>query len=408
MMGTGFGQAVGVLVSPLLTRIYSPAAVGEWQRYMAIFGLCYVVVCGRYEQAILLPPEDTDALCLVMCSMLVALCVSSLCALGMIGLRLWGGLSQHYFALYAWSLPTGAMFSGGALALSYWMLRRHHFGRAAAAKISQGATQAGVQVGLGSMLGGLSAFLIAGDVAARVAAFAVQAPVLVREMRRKLCAVTWRRIRSQAARYSAFPRISAVSALINSAGFGVPMLIMAHAFGDRTFGFIALADRTINAPSTLIGQAVSQVYCSQASSYLRQRAAILPLYARYARALSLFAAVPAALLWWSAPILAPILLGRAWAPTATFIRITLPSATLGFIIWPLIPTLNLLERQHKQLAWDVTRCAVTIGVTVLAVRWRQPTIAALAYSIAMGCMYLVHMIVSYHELKRNQRHQPQS
>ena len=62
MTGTAFAQALPIAVSPILTRLYTPAEFGVFAMYMAIASILGVLVTGRYELAILIPKQDRDAI----------------------------------------------------------------------------------------------------------------------------------------------------------------------------------------------------------------------------------------------------------------------------------------------------------------------------------------------------------
>ena len=68
--GTTAGLIITLLASPLITRLYGPEAFGLVALFTSITGICGIVVCLRYEQAILLPESDEEAanvvgLCLI-------------------------------------------------------------------------------------------------------------------------------------------------------------------------------------------------------------------------------------------------------------------------------------------------------------------------------------------------------
>jgi len=50
--GTAIAQAVGVLLSPIITRLYTPEAMGLWGLFVSFLGVASVVSTLRYEVAI--------------------------------------------------------------------------------------------------------------------------------------------------------------------------------------------------------------------------------------------------------------------------------------------------------------------------------------------------------------------
>jgi len=62
MTGTTIAQAIPIAISPILTRIYTPEDFGVFALFIAIVGFFSVIASARYEQAILIPKKDEDAI----------------------------------------------------------------------------------------------------------------------------------------------------------------------------------------------------------------------------------------------------------------------------------------------------------------------------------------------------------
>ena len=65
MLGTTVAQAIPIIISPILTRIYSPEEFGLLILFMSIVSILSVIVSLRYERAIIQPLDDEDAISLV-------------------------------------------------------------------------------------------------------------------------------------------------------------------------------------------------------------------------------------------------------------------------------------------------------------------------------------------------------
>ena len=78
MTGTAFAQALPIAVSPILTRLYSPAEFGVFAMYLAVASILGVLVTGRYELAILIPKQDRDAIHIAALSAALSVLLSGL------------------------------------------------------------------------------------------------------------------------------------------------------------------------------------------------------------------------------------------------------------------------------------------------------------------------------------------
>ena len=59
--GTAFAQALPIVISPILTRIYTPSDFGTLSLFIAIVSIFASIANGRYELAIMLPKKDENA-----------------------------------------------------------------------------------------------------------------------------------------------------------------------------------------------------------------------------------------------------------------------------------------------------------------------------------------------------------
>lgn len=79
--GSVFAQALGILVAPIVTRLFAPEAFGIAALFASIAGVISVVACLRYELSIMLPETDEDAANLLgvsLCCVLIVTIVSGL------------------------------------------------------------------------------------------------------------------------------------------------------------------------------------------------------------------------------------------------------------------------------------------------------------------------------------------
>ena len=74
--GTALGQAVVVLFSPILTRLYSPGDFGVFAVYASLLGVITVIGSMRYELAIPLPSDDQTAANVLVLALLFTMGVS--------------------------------------------------------------------------------------------------------------------------------------------------------------------------------------------------------------------------------------------------------------------------------------------------------------------------------------------
>ena len=75
-LGTGIAQLIPIMISPILTDLYSPEDFGVYGLYFSCTMVLSVIICGRYEMAILLPEKDEDRINLLMLCVIIAVFIT--------------------------------------------------------------------------------------------------------------------------------------------------------------------------------------------------------------------------------------------------------------------------------------------------------------------------------------------
>ena len=396
---TAGAYALNLAVAPLLTRIYTTAAFGHLQIYTSLMAFIMVLIALRYELSVVLPEDDDVAANLVAVSFTAILLVTAMLAAAVF-------VALHYHLLwrraaelgrYLWLLPVGAFGLGIYQLLNTWGLRHHAYKDIALSKFSQIGAQAAVQVGVGLATHGSMGGLIIGDACGRVSGSLRIAKITFRRDWQRLRRVRPGTMWLAANRYRNFPLVLAGSGLMNSAGLQIVPLLLSALYAPEMVGLYAITDRTMQVPGVLIGQAVSQVYMVKAAQ-LANRAprALRKLFTEIVIRSLLYGIAPLLLLCAVAPTLFAAVFGESWRMAGTYARVLAPVYYLCFIHACTGMTLNMLERQHWQLAWDTSRLIV-VGLTVIlgAAAGLSSTGLLSAFAAVSTTAYAVHIALCY-------------
>ena len=79
MTGTLVAQIIGYLLAPIITRLYTPAEMGEFGMFQRVTVLLATIATARYEYALPLPKKDKHAFILFRFALKISLITISLC-----------------------------------------------------------------------------------------------------------------------------------------------------------------------------------------------------------------------------------------------------------------------------------------------------------------------------------------
>ena len=362
--GTTLGQAIAVLASPVLTRLYSPGDFGILAVYVSILSIAATVTSLRYELAIPLSKDDDTAASLVVLSLTIVLGMSVLIGLGIWFLGEWIVTLVNIPALrpYLWLLPLGLVGIGVYQILNYWAVRRNAFLDIARTKLSQGIGMVLTQVGLGLVkLGPLG--LMLGQVVGWSAGSGRLALLAFRDQHgRHLRQVNLAGVHQAARRYWRLACLGSLSDFADSAGLHASSLLWVALYGPEVGGLYALAQRIVGIPMALIGRAISQVYFGTAAELARgKNPELRRLFLTTASRLLFIGGPPILLLGLGGPRLFGIVFGSAWQNAGAFTRALIPMFVAQIVMSPLSPTLYILEKQGTYFMWTVMRLLLVVG-----------------------------------------------
>jgi O-antigen/teichoic acid export membrane protein len=396
--GTALAQIIAIASSPILTRLYKPCDFGALQVFISIMGLALVAATGRYEIALLLPKDEQSAIDVLGVALL---CVgfSTALAMGFVILCHYQWMlpaSMLVLKEYLWLLPISLLGAGIYQVLSYWAMRHNCYKQIATTKFMQVGAQVGTQLGAGVLIGG-SLGLLLGDAVGRILGSERFLRELWRNYDIQLRAIRLSRMMRLAVRYRDYPLVSLWGALINTSGLALPSLFLAQYYGAQETGWFALVNRVLGVPAALIGASIAQVYTSEAAKLSRSDPLrLMNIFLKTTRRMLYLGGIPCLLFTIFAPWIFEIIFGREWRQAGEYARYLTVMFYASFINSPVVMTLNVLERQHAQLVWDISRLALTLLAVVLPhYLGYGASIAILGYGIAMTLMYGIHWTQSY-------------
>jgi len=211
---------------------------------------------------------------------------------------------------------------------------------------------------------------------------------------------------SESLRYRDFPRWSTPGVLMNSAGLQAPALLLASFWGLEVAGVFALGQRVIAMPMALVGQAAAQVHLGQAGRLARENPRALERqFARATWQLVGLGALPIAALALVGPWAFGLVFGAQWTEAGVYVRIFAIAFALQFVVAPLSSTLNVLERQRWQVAWDFGRLVAVVGSLVVCASAGVDARTALAvYAIVASIAYVVLHGLGWIAIRRRVAH----
>lgn len=365
--GTAVAQAIGILASPIITRMYDPDAFGTAALFLSIVGIIAVVACLRYEMAIMIPKKEEDA------ANILGLSISISFAMGILtALFFWVGKGQLLLLLnapqlepYIWLMPPAVFLSGAFISLNYWNSRTKHFGRLSLARINATFSTTGTQVGAGLAGYATEGSLIVGGIFGSLLSTLVLGVQIWRDNHRFFLEnITPIGMRNGLLRYKRFLIFDTWSALLNSLSSQLPILILSGFFTSSIIGYYALAYRVLALPMSLIGSSVGEVFFQRAAK-AKHEGNLGALVEKVTGVLILVGIFPLFLLFLFGEEIFSVIFGSNWGEAGLYAGILAPWILIVFTTSPISTLFSILEQQSNSLLANIILIVFRAGSLLL-------------------------------------------
>jgi len=385
--GTAAAQAIIVLASPILTRLYSPEEFGVLAVFAAMLGIVTVVSGLRYETVIPLPRTDGSAANVLVLSLICVSAITTLLTLivALFGQKIVATTQTPSLLSYLWLLPVGVALGGAYQSFNLWAIRKKAFSRIARTKFQQSIGMVATQIGMGlAQLGSVG--LIIGHVVGQAAGLTVlirkslqESPLLLKQIRAS-------RFHKLGLRYYKFPVYDTWAGLGNTASIQIPQLLFAALFNPAVSGIYLLANRVMNLPMNLIAQSVGQVFFSRASQAYRL-GNLSSLVDEIFSILTRIIVAPFILFIFVAPSAFAVVFGEHWRVAGVYAGWISIWIIMQFIYAPLSFLFIVTEHPQENLYMQFILFTIRIVAVLTAYRFGNEITAVAAYSVSSAVVY---------------------
>lgn len=389
-------QVIGLIVYPILTRIYAPEDFGLLNLFLSIGGVLTIISTAEYYYAIVLPKEHkqavavlwTGVLCLILTGGVV--CLSVFFATPIASL-----LKTPLLASYYWMMPFYVMAMGGWNLLNYWYIRTTKYSRISHYQISQSILSAGGKIGfgyLGILQGGMIYSVVLAPLVALVVSFITWKPIAILRNRVMNFNVSWQDICKQTKEYKNFPLFVLPRSFVNMLAGQMPVLLLTPFFGSKLVGFYSLALLLGYTPIGTITRAVYQVLYQQTTERVHKSLPIGNIFKRFIIYASIIIVPVFIGLYFILPEITSWIFGKEWYVSGEYIRWMLPWLYVSFLSCSINYLFDVFMKQKWGLFFEVLLALVRVLGLVIGVRMNSFIVAIASYSIGTTLALMIQLL----------------
>lgn len=345
--GTVISQAIMILATPLLSRLYMPEEFGRLAAFIAISTVTATLITMRYEAAILATKHDSEAATLVRLALIFATVGGGLLAIGSFMLPENALLLLEKIGPLSSSLPLIFLVASATAYLSVmqnWLNRQKRYVDMAKLRVFQSSGVVSFAVVFGAI-----SIIPNGLLWAQALACVITVAGSMWFARSVMDLWRARKLLSVAKAQVNFPKYLLPTALLDVVTMQIPVLLITIWFGESLAGQFSMAWRMLMLPMAVVGAAIGQVFMQRLSqTQLGSRLARRLLIQTWMLLLALGTVPMMVFLLFGEPIFS-FFLGKEWSEAGYIAAALSPLALAMFVSSPTSGTFILLGIQRYSL-----------------------------------------------------------
>jgi len=331
--GTVIAQLISLLLQPFLRRFFSPETFGTYSVYLSLVAIIAVITTLRYDDAVVLPKEDSDSANVLFLSLLFNFCITLVLFLVILffGKQLVLALNiPSYLPIsILYLIPLSVFLVNTYQGFNYWLIRQKKYYSVTTNKLIRRGAEGISQVFFAFLK--YPKGLIYSDIIGQLA---------------NVCATIYNSFKSGFKInylrksdlnnvmhiYSDFPKYNLIPALMSACSYYLPTIFINKLYSSELTGYFDLSKLLLSIPLAFVATSISNVLLQRISEKFRKNESFIKdLKPLFFVVLFICIVELAAILLFSREIF-DIAFGKSWRVSGEISRILVWSFTFNFLV----------------------------------------------------------------------------
>ena len=396
-------QVIGLVVYPILTRMYAPEDFGLLNLFLSIGGVLAILSTAEYYYAIVLPKEEKDAEQVLGVGVLWLVATTVLVGLSVVFSRPISLLFKSpNLVSYYWLMPLYVFAMGAWNLLNYWYIRHKEYNPISRYQVSQNVLSSGGKLGMGwggVLQGGMIYSVVVAPLISLLTSWVSARKTLLPALRR----ISWRGVCEQACVYRNFPYFVLPRSFVNMLAGQMPILLLTPFFGGEAVGFLSLAILLGYTPIGTITRAIYQVMYQHTMEQVHEQKPIGQIFRKFILSASAIIIPVFVGLWFVLPDLTAWLLGAEWHVSGEYIRWMLPWLYVSLLSCSINYLFDVFMQQKWGLFFEVMLAVMRVAGLCIGVWAGNFMLAIMCYSFFTALALVAQIIWMLLQVRRYDR-----
>lgn len=366
LAGNLFGQVLGIIAIPIITRLYSVEAYGVFSVVLASTVILASVSSFSIYLAILIPKRERDAKNIAKLSFIFTFVFSLVLLLALLHsgeyIKEYFNFTLDFYVILC--IPVLVVLQSVYTTMTYWGVRKEQYGKVSKSKITESLVDRLSSISLG-FLGHTSTYSL---IFSRVLAcfFAIFQLFTLWTNSKK--AKSSRPIYfSLVRKYKNYILFNTPSMLLISCVMQLPVILIAMYFSPEAAGLYAIANRVVNIPVSALGNAISKTFTKKIADDYRnnQLEKIGSEGAEFYKSLFSFLLIPFSVLVVSGEQIFELVLGDNWNGAGEIAKLLAYLAMSTLLTQSFGGIFDVYHKQKTRLHFHIVNLIVRVSAITL-------------------------------------------
>jgi O-antigen/teichoic acid export membrane protein len=395
-LGTSVSQGIPIILSPILSRLFTPQEFGLFAIISTITIIINVISTGKYETVIVIAKTRKEAINLVALSLILSFVISLfvLILFSLFSNVLINALHQPNIKYWIFLCPLISLLISVYTCYNEWCIRNSQFVILAYNKVvnSSSISLSNVFFGVFRTSGGL----VLGEILGRT----ITAIFCIAEVARKKMFqfkdISILRMRILSKKYIDCPKFIMPGQFMNTFGGQAIILLIASFFGDTVVGYYSMTGIVLYVPSTIISTAVRDVFKQRATAEFNIKGNCVDIFKRITITITILSFFVFGILFFILPDLFSFAFGEKWRIAGEYARILCPMVFISFISESVFGIFIIAGKMKAVLFWQATYLSVNVLSLIIGYYlFKDIKMVLLCFMIGKSFVHLYGLYLSY-------------
>lgn len=394
--GTAFAQIIALLLIPFITKVYGAESYGIMGVYLSTLAIFTSIVALTLPRAIVLPEkiEEAQAITAVSFKIIIFMTLLSFIILIFTKNKIMILLGIETIGNWILLVPIAAFFSGILQIMQQWAIRENQFGIFAKTAVYQSLYNYG-----GKVLTGWIAPITANLIIISSLVDLLRANTIMFSLKHRLeinfgffQKNQWEN-RRLLKKYKNFPLYQAPEEFIDAIAQGIPVIILTFFFGPMSAGYYTLSRMVISTPSSLLGNAINDVYYPRLAQASQNNEPIRPILIKATKALIIVGAFPYTVFFIFSPFIFELIFGEEWRTAGEYSKWLVLWIYMMFVNGPSVKALLVIGAQKWSLKFTIITLIFRLMLLIIGAAYFKNELFAIILFAILGFIVNITLIL---------------